>query len=883
VTPERWAQVKEVFHEALELKPEERARYLDTSCTDPALRQEVESLLNHHLEAGNLMENPAHITAGFDADHQVDPWIGRNIGAYQAISKIGQGGMGTVYRAVRVDDHYLKHVAIKLVRSGFGSGQYLRRFRNERQIMASLDHPNVARLLDGGATEEGLPYLVMEYIDGQPIDEYCDSRLLNTVERLKLFCQVCSAVQYAHQSLIVHRDLKPGNILVTPEGVVKLLDFGIAKLLDPELYFQTVDPAATMAKAMTPEYASPEQVRGDPITTSSDVYSLAVVLYRLLTGHPPYRIDSKGPLDFVRVICEAEPAKPSVAIDQVEGSTDHNGESLQLTPESVSRVRDGRPAKLRRRLVGDLDNIVLMALRKDPARRYASVEQFVEDIRRYLDGHPVAARSDTIFYRTGKFVRRHRIPVAATIVVFASLVTGIFLTTQQARIAEAERARAERRFNDVRKLARELMFTVHDSIQYLPGATPARKLIVENALEYLDSLARESTGDVSIQRELAIAYEKVGDVQGRDVRSNLGDTTGALGSYRKSLAIRRALVDANPNDVESLADLAQSYDRLGEILDTTGNLDESLSRARQALDIRKRLVEIAPGNKDAQFNLALSYDGMGNVYADRGELDLALENTRKSLEIFESLPENAQDRRYRRQVALEHKKLGGIFEATSKLEAALPEYQSALMVDEELVAENPNDGLTRRGLSISYANVGDVLFKKGDFAAALKRYRQAATIDEGLAAADPKDAWAQKYLVYNYLRLGDAQTKTRDPSGALRTYERCLEVAQLRANSDPSNIGGVADLASSYSRLGALYFFLASQPQAAATNRRARLLAARSWHQKSLNLWLDMQKRGTLRGIDAHQPEIVAAEIAKCEVVLRFGSSSEARAQVAPR
>src|SRR6185312_11780525 len=266
----------------------ERAIYLDGFCAaEPELRKEVESLLRHHHEAGTVMDHPVKFTPALLPGDENDPWIGRNIGPYQTVSKIGQGGMGTVYRAIRVDDHYLKNLAIKLARSGMATGRYLRRFRSERQIMASLDHPNIARLLDGGTTEEGIPYLVMEYIEGQPIDAYCDSHSLNTVERLKLFCQVCAAVQYAHQSLVVHRDLKPGNILVTAEGIPKLLDFGIAKLLDPELFFQTVEAGGTMMKAMTPEYASPEQVRGETITTSSDVYSLGVILYRLLTGHPP--------------------------------------------------------------------------------------------------------------------------------------------------------------------------------------------------------------------------------------------------------------------------------------------------------------------------------------------------------------------------------------------------------------------------------------------------------------------------------------------------------------------------------------------------------------------------------------------------------------------
>ena len=877
---EQWKQVKEAFQAALELPAEQRAIYLDGFCAaEPELRQEVDSLLQHYHQAGTMLESPPNLASALSADEGADPWLGQKIGPYQAISKIGEGGMGIVYRAVRIDDHYLKHVAIKVVRTGFATEQYLRRFRNERQIMASLEHPNIARLLDGGATETGLPYLVMEYIEGQPIDEYCDGYRLNIVERLKLFSQVCSAVQYAHQNLIIHRDLKPGNILVTADGTPKLLDFGIAKLLSPEVFFQTVDLAATGFRAMTPEYASPEQIRGEAITTASDVYTLGVILYRLLTGHPPYRLDTTAPLEISRVIAESEPEKPSIVINRVSSSGGSDG----LNPDQVSGLRGGRPALLRRRLAGDVDNIVLKALRKDPARRYVSAEQFAEDIRRYLDGMPVMARPDTILYRTGKFVRRHKTPVAAAVLVFATLVGGIVLTLRQASIAEKQRVRAERRFNDVRKLARQLLFDVHDSIQYLPGATPARKLIVENALQYLDSLAQESSGDISIQRELATAYLKVGDVQGRDVRSNLGDTPGALASYRKSLAIRSALATANPDNAEAVADLAESYDRLGEIFSKIGNYDQSLAHLQQALDLRQRLVQALPADLEAQANLATAYDGLGNVHADRGELDLSLDDVQKSLAIFDSLlQKHPGDKRFRRAVALEHKKIGGVSEATGKLELALEEYTRALHMDQQLVTEYPNDGLYRRGLSISFSNVGDVLIKTGRYGEALKQYRQAVSIDEGLAAADPQDDWARKYLVYNYLRLGDAQLKSKDAAAAQLTYEKCLMLAESRVAADATNAGAQADLADSLARLGALNLSEGSNLDLPIKTRKSHLNSARAWYQKSLNLWLDMRKHGILSGVLSQSPDQVAAELAKCENALRTLRNTTAAASKKP-
>jgi eukaryotic-like serine/threonine-protein kinase len=868
MTPEQWSQVREAFHAIVDLPADQRSGYLDRVCTEPLLRQEVESLLSNHEDAGDLLENPSHFELHFDHDAP-DPWVGKNIGPYQTISKIGEGGMGAVYRAVRVDDHYLKQVAIKLVRTGLGTGHYLRRFKNERQIMASLDHPNIARLLDGGATQDGLPYLVMEYIEGEEIDRYCDSHRLDTHQRLKLFRQVCSALQYAHQNLVVHRDLKPGNILVMADGTPKLLDFGIAKLLDPELFFQTIDPGGTVFRAMTPEYASPEQARGEPITTASDIYSLGVILYRLLTGHAPYQLDSRDPLAMARGISQIEPEKPSTIIDRVEEVRGSDGESRRVTPEQISAARNERHVLLRRRLAGDLDNIVLKALRKEPSRRYVSAEQLSEDIQRYLDGLPVVARADTFTYRTSKFVTRHKAGVGAAAMVFLTLVAGLFFTVREARIAEAQRARAERRFNDVRKLARDLMLDVHDSIQYLPGATPARKLIIHDALEYLDSLAKESSGDISLQRELATAYEKVGDVQGWDVRSNLGDTAGALQSFRKSLAIRQVLAHEHPGDPQARSDLAEGYTKVGDVLLQTGDKIGALKNLDEALDIRKQLAASAPDDKEAKLNLAIAYDGLGNVLADDNKLQLSLENTRQSLALFESLLAlDPHDRRYRRDIALEHKKVGGIYEATGKLQAALEEYLKALPVDQTLSTENPNDALAQRDLSIDYANVGDILLKTGDTQGALLRYQQAVGIDEKLAKADPKDAWARRYLIYNYSRVGDALLKMLDRSGALSFYNKALRLSEARANADPGNASAREDMAQTYSKLASAHFVFGSQARVGMRQKKNSLLEARSWYQKSLEIWQSLQDQGRLSGIHGEEPEKMTREVSRCQSAL---------------
>ena len=441
MTPERYSQVKEVLASAIEYEPERRAAFLAQICAgDEALRDEVQSLLEHQEPAANFIEESAfEVTARALAEGEAESLVERRIGPYRMTAELGRGGMGIVYLARRDDEQYEKQVAIKIIKRGMDTDVVLRRFRIERQILASLEHPHIARLIDGGTTEDGRPFFVMEYVAGLSIDQYCDVNHLSINERLKLFRTVCSAVQYAHQNLVIHRDIKPSNILITAEGAPKLLDFGIAKVLRPNVSSQTTE--ATVWRVMTPEYASPEQVRGERITTASDVYSLGVLLYELLTGHRPYRINSRVPYEVARVICEQEPEKPSTAISRVEKAPGAHGEPVvSITPESVGRARGAQIEKLRNQLAGDLDKIVLMAMRKEPQRRYKSVEQLSEDIRRYLEGLPVIAHKDTVGYRGAKFVKRHKAGVLAATLVAVALVAGLIATLWQAKIA-TEKAR----------------------------------------------------------------------------------------------------------------------------------------------------------------------------------------------------------------------------------------------------------------------------------------------------------------------------------------------------------------------------------------------------------------------------------------------------------
>ena len=416
-----WHRTKAVLAEALEQRPADRAAYLDEACGgDAALRAEVESLLDADSEADDFIVAPAFVALA--ADDERDGNLERSIGPYRLERLIGRGGMGSVYLARRVDHEFERQVAVKMIRRGMDSELLIRRFRHERQILASLDHPHIARLFDGGTTDDGLPYFVMEFVDGVPIDRFADERTLSTPDRLRLFLRVVDAVQHAHERQIVHRDLKPGNVLVTPDGQPKLLDFGIAKLLDPD-----ADGAATftsLARPMTPDYASPEQVRGAAITPATDVYALGLLLYELLTGHRPYRLATHTPDEVARVVCEQDPERPSAAVARTETIAHVGGMTETISPASVSATRDGSPARLRQRLHGALDEVVLKALRKDPGERYASAAALADDLRRYLDDQPVAASQGARWYRVARLVRRHRAALAtAALVVVTIAVT----------------------------------------------------------------------------------------------------------------------------------------------------------------------------------------------------------------------------------------------------------------------------------------------------------------------------------------------------------------------------------------------------------------------------------------------------------------------------
>jgi non-specific serine/threonine protein kinase/serine/threonine-protein kinase len=791
MTREEWQRVKEVLHGALDMPEPERAAFLDAACAGIAdLRAEVESLLASHQDAGAFIEAPVMTPKLAGVPDSLG--VGAQVGPYRVVQLIAEGGMGAVYQAVRVDDLYRKIVAMKVIRRGLVGDYALRHFDPERQILAHLDHPCIAKLLDGGTTPDGRPYFVMDFIAGTPIDEYCDARKLDVGERIRLFLTVCSAVHYAHQNLVIHRDLKPQNIMVTEEGAVKLLDFGIAKLLDTDSL--ALGHTLTTMQAMTPEYASPEQLSGGKITTASDVYALGVLLYRLLTGHRPYSPEGPGVHELWDQVQNRPPRRPSTVVPLREPGA---------APEQVSEARSTRPDRLERRLAGDLDNILLMALRKEPARRYASVEQFAGDLRRHLSSQPVTARPDTIRYRTGKFIRRHRTGVAAAALLAVSLVGGIVATSWEAHKANLERARADRRFSEVRSLANSVLFELHDAIASLPGSTQARELLVKRARRYLDGLARESAGDDGLQRERAVAYQRIGDVLGLPTRPNLGRTAEALVSYTKALDIMKDLAARHSGDHGLQGDLAAIYNGICQAHQSSGHFRESLDACLSAERLLQARLNADPGNLRVRADLASTYQNTAGAYSNLGEWDHSRDQRLRALGEFQELHRRQPGEEiYLSELATAYHRLAGLQEQVGQFHEAKTNSLQAVALFNEAAGRHPADIRRRLGWTFAMQRLGSVLLSLNDFPGALDAFSKVLPIRRQLLALDPHDVRAIVNLNNSHAAMGVVLLAMGRVREAEPHFEEQLRIASGLVERDPLRVEHQYSLSEAYENLG---------------------------------------------------------------------------------
>jgi non-specific serine/threonine protein kinase/serine/threonine-protein kinase len=780
VDADRWQQVKRLFNDAVLLDGEARTALLaEVRGRAPDLAADVESLLDWDARPGSPLDSGVGAAVAATAPDEDEALLGGELGSWRLVSILGRGGMGIVYRAERADAAFRRPAAVKIVRHGGDSAEILRRFHQERETLAALDHPNIARVFDGGTTPKGRPYLVMELVDGVPIHRYCDERQLSIEQRLALFRQVCTAVQYAHQNLVIHRDIKPDNILVTNDGTPKLLDFGVAKLLtQPEA--SAVQFAATWL--LTPEFASPEQLRGQPVTTATDVYSLGVLLCVLLTGRRPYVLEGTN----LRTL-QAQLA--DIALRPASELVAGGGETADLH----AFRRKTTPARLAARLRGDLDAILLKALDPDPARRYGTAERLARDLDRHRALRPIEARAASRAYVVGRLVQRHRLAIGVAAAIGVLIVAAVAAIVRQAQVAAEARARAERRFADVRRLAQSFMFDVHDAIVNVPGTTAARGLMVRTTITYLDSLAGEAAGDRELQRELAAAYVRVGDAQGHPTSANLGDTAGARASYQRAIAIADGLLADRRADVEASRTLAMAHRRLADVLAWGGDPASSLPHVERSgalfADLARRRSATVQDRLQAAIGEIKVGDLLGNPnFPNLGRAGEASARYDVALASLRPLAKAAgADQLVRRYLALALERIGTMHESAGRLAEAEAAYRESFAIRETLVAEVKLHVDIQRDFAIAYEKLGNVRLARGDRAGAVENYRGALGQFERLAQADPQNAIAQRSVAIGRERLVDALVAGADKAEAVVHLRAALATYRRLGERDPEN------------------------------------------------------------------------------------------------
>ena len=802
VAADRWRRIEALFDEASALPAGERAAFLSRACGQNLdMRGEIESLLAADESAGEFLGRPAV----FPDPVALPPasLVGRRVGHYAVESLLGEGGMSTVYLAVRADDVYQQKVALKVLAYGADRSDLSARFRAERQILASLDHPGIARLLDGGNTDDGRPYLVMEHIAGEPIDRYCDRHRLGIDARIDLFRQVCAAVQYAHQNLVVHRDIKPSNILVTADGVPRLLDFGIAKFLEGAQLPGRVEATVTGLRLMTPLYASPEQVEGGTITTATDVYSLGVLLYVLLTGQSPYRVSTTRPDALQLAVLEQNPERPSTAAGRATGdgdlrpSDDAGGEGP--TAEALGEARGLRPPQLRRKLRGDLDNIILMALRKEPARRYASVALLSEDLRRHREQLPVAAQPDTLGYRVRKFVLRHRAGVAAGAAGLAILLgLAATMTVQALRLArQRDEIRAER--DKALKLTGllEQVFSGSDPSEARGETLTAREILDKGAARAMADLKDQPETQASLALVIGRVYQR------------LGLKERAQPFLQQSLSLRQRL--HGPSDLA----VAESLLALALLDQDRGEFASAEAGQRRALDIlRARL-----GGEDSRVADALS--DLSATLISLAKYPEAESVLRHALEIHRKVHGNLHE-----SVATDLSNLGSVLRKAGKLPEAEAAHREALAVGRKvfapvhpLLARQLNNlavvlrdedrfeeaetlarealSLTRKlygaehpDIALQLSNLGSILRGRGDYEGAIAAAREGLEMRRRLFGPD------HEQVAMSLGNLGDLMEQTGNLAEARALYEEALRIERKSLGSDhPRNATSLAHLA----------------------------------------------------------------------------------------
>ena len=847
----RWGRVREVFDAALARPAEKRAAAIAELCGgDATLAAQVRTLLDAHEESGDFLEHPpwdGEATA--PPDHRLE--AGDRLGPWRIVDVLGEGGMGVVYRAVRDDGAFDREVAIKCVR--VESAALHARFDAERRILADLDHPGIAQLLDAGTTPDGHPYFVLDLVDGVPIDRWCAEHAVPLRGRLGIFVEVCAAVSFAHQRLVLHRDIKPSNILVTQAGEPKLLDFGIAKLLDPATGGERATTlTAPGLRAFTPEYSSPEQLAGEPLDTSSDVWSLGVVLFRLLTGRAPY-----GGPTLARI---TEPHERSSVLPPSAS------DALRAT-----RVGDDAPAGASwpirpREMRGDLDVILGRALEPDRARRYRTVAELEDDLRRHLDGRPVLARAPSAAYLLLRFARRNRVAVVTAALSAVGLVAAAAVSLRQASVARRQRDLAARRFADVRELANKFLFDMHDAIAGTAGTTEARELLARTGLQYLDRLAAEAGDDETLQREIARGYDRLGLLQGAMQVSNLGQTAAGLESFEKASALRRRMLERGIADDDLLREVAQGELGLAQALLTAGRLREAPRHSALALEQGERLAADRPNDREAAIDLGHALAIHGYAVAVAGELERALPYLRRAVSVLEPLQAGAEPgdrgvRAYTLAVQRLALALGELPDGSGRAEA-LEILPRAIAIDRRALAADPNRADRRRDLSRDAGLLAQILAEEGRHREALDGFREVERVLEEEIRLDSADRMARRNLGAVRSRMARSLVATDRVEEALAIVEPMLDLLEADLAVDADNVMLKVTVGELATRLGEALVEQARRAPAGA--RAASRAAAGPTLERAIEILRPLVEDGTLTGEDAAVLDQARAALARC-------------------
>jgi non-specific serine/threonine protein kinase/serine/threonine-protein kinase len=765
--PADWDRLKLLFEQALAVPPEDRDRFLGAQTADPAMLTELRSLLEVHEGSPEFLEGAVPDIGVSD----IQPLEGRRIGPWRLTREIGRGGMGVVWEAVRSDEEYRQRAAIKLLPIGTISGTEIARFREERQILAGLNHPGIARLLDGGTAADGSPYLAMEYVEGERLDEWYKHQSPTLRDRLQLFLSICAAVDYAHRHLVIHRDLKPANILVTPEGAAKLLDFGIAKLLDS-------DGAARRAvtgtsRPFTPGYASPEQVCGDLVTTGSDIYSLGVTLYFLLSGRSPYSALPDDSFGLMQEICMRDPPPPSALAE--------------------------RGAHVLR---GDLDAIVLQTLRKNPESRYPSVRALADDITAWLEGRPVTAHTQPWWRRSGQYIRRHKTQSVAVATVLLSIFAGSAVAVWYARDAARQRRVAEIRFNQGRQLAHSVVFDLQDAIARLPGSTRARAILVERALQYLRNLEASGPANRDLEIELAAAYSRIGDVQGDPNRAHLGDTKGAIESQRRARQLALDVLRSHPGDMEAETILVDADERLVVLANWQGQPGQRNALWLEGIGIRRKHAALHPG--DAELAVEVQRMEASELLWQRKWSEALLAYQHLAAIDSDTLARQPQNSDLGNRLSSNYHRAAHCWKELNRWDNALACYRKAAQMDEVRLSVLPGDTEVQTSLSFDLVEAGWVEYRLNRFHEAIADYERALAIQERLAAADPDDILMRLEAAKLLNTAAPAYEAAGERAKAARILTTSGDRLEAALASDPENEDTRFHVAWVWCNLGAL-------------------------------------------------------------------------------